>query len=530
MCRELASGSLAKGGVNMGGNAVPLLEAVGIRKRFGGVVALDGASLQCQAGEIHALLGANGSGKSTLAKVVTGVVAPDSGEVRIRGRVEQITGPVDMARLRIAAVYQELSLIPQLTVAENVLLNREPTRAGFVQDQALLERAAQVLHRLEQFLDRRLPLHEPVGQLSPADQQLVEIAKALSRDPEILILDEATASLRRHEVDALMRVVRELSAAGTGIIFISHRLGEVYELCQRATVLRNGRVVGVVELSETSERDLLRLMTGEELVLERRGRPQTSSGPVRLRVQGLRVTHRLDDISLEARAGEVIGLGGLQGQGQSDLLRALFGDLPRASGHIEVDGKPVRFRRPSDAIRHGVVLVPGNRGQEGLFMIRSVLENLTLPSVARRSRAGFLSLQHERAAAQRMLAELQVKVGSLSDSVATLSGGNQQKVVVGKWLLTEPKILLLDDPTKGVDVQARNEIYRVVEGLRDAGLVVIINSSDDSELVALCDRILVLYEGRVIDELRGERLTEQELVAASLRLGSSDGKEGIRHD
>lgn len=506
------------------------MEALEIRKRFGGVVALDGASLQCRPGEIHALLGANGSGKSTLAKILTGVVAPDAGEVRIRGRVEQISGPADMARLRIAAVYQELSLIPQLTVAENILLSREPTRAGFVQEKALLERAAQVLYRLEQHLDRRLPLHEPVGQLAPADQQLVEIAKALSRDPEILILDEATASLRRHEVDALFRVVRELSAGGTGVLFVSHRLGEVYELCQRATVLRNGRVVGTVELRDTSEQDLLRLMTGAELVLERRNRAHSASGPVRLRVQGLRVAHRLEDISLEARAGEIVGLGGLQGQGQSDLLRVLFGDLPRSAGQIEIDGQPVRFRRPSDAIRCGVVLVPGNRGQEGLFIIRSVLENLTLPSVARRSRAGLLSLQHERAAAQRMLAELQVKVGSLGDSVATLSGGNQQKVVVGKWLLTDPKILLLDDPTKGVDVQARNEIYRVVESLRDAGLVVIINSSDDSELVALCDRILVLFEGRVIDELRGERLTEQELVAASLRLGSSEEKEGMSHD
>lgn len=513
----------------MGGNAVPLLEAVGIRKRFGGVVALDGASLQCQAGEVHALLGANGSGKSTLAKVVTGVVAPDAGEVRIRGRVEKISGPADMDRLRIAAVYQELSLIPQLTVAENVLLNREPTRAGFIHREALWQRAAEVLHRLEQYLDRRLPLHEPVGQLSPADQQLVEIAKALSRDPEILILDEATASLRRHEVDALNQVVRELSAAGTGILFISHRLGEVYELCQRATILRNGRVVGTVDLAETPERDLLRLMTGEDLVLERRGRSRPMSRPVRLRVEGLRVAGCLDEISLEARAGEVVGLGGLQGQGQSDLLRALFGDLPHAAGRVEIDGKPVRLGQPADAIRHGMVLVPGNRGQEGLFMIRSVLENITLPSLAHRSWAGWLSLQRERNAARHMLNRLQVKVGSLDDSVATLSGGNQQKVVVGKWLLTEPKILLLDDPTKGVDVQARNELYRVVEDLRDAGLVVILNSSDDSELLALSDRILVLYEGRVVDELRGERLTEQELVGASLRLGSSDRKEGMSH-
>ena len=513
----------------MAGSSTPLLEVAGIQKRFGGVVALDGASLQCRTGEVHALLGANGSGKSTLAKVVTGVVAPDAGEVRIRGRVEQIRGPADMARLRIGAVYQELSLIPQLTVAENILLGREPARAGLIRERALWQRAAEVLRRLERFLDRRLPLHEPVERLSPADQQLVEVAKALSRDPEILILDEATASLRRQEVDALAQVIRELSAAGTGILFISHRLGEVYELCQRATVLRNGRVAGTVDLAGTPERVLLHLMTGEQPALEPAPKLRADSGPVRLRVQGLRAAGRLDGIAFDARAGEIVGLGGLQGQGQPELLRALFGDFPLASGRIELDGKPVRFRKPSDAIRHGVALVPGNRAQDGLFLIRSVLENLTLPSMNRRSRLGLLSPRRERAAAERMLAELQIKAGSLCDPVATLSGGNQQKVVVGKWLLTRPKILLLDDPTKGVDVRARHELYRVVKSLRAAGLVVIISSSDDSELLALCDRILVLYEGRVADELQGERLTEQELVAASLRLGSARGKEGTSH-
>lgn len=507
-----------------------LLEVVDVHKHFGGVVALDGASLECRAGEVHALLGANGSGKSTLAKVVTGVVVPDRGEVRIRGRAERITGPADMMRLGIGAVYQELSLIPQLSVSENIMLFHEPTRRGRIDSEQLWRRAMMVLDRLTADLGRRLPLHAPVQDLSPAEQQLVEIAKALSRDPYVLILDEATASLRKEEVEALFRVVRELKAEGRGIVFISHRMQEVYDLCDRATVLRNGSTVGTVDLASTPEDQVLRMMTGEELDYGGRYHGRGAVGPIRLRVEGLRVGHRVQGVSFSLHGGEVIGLGGLQGQGQSELLRALFGDLPVDAGTVTVDSREVRFRGPFDAVRNGVVLVPGNRTREGLFMIRSILENLTLPSVGRRSRLGFLSPRDEWVAASRPVDELQIKLSDLNQPVSSLSGGNQQKVVVGKWLLTDPRILLLDDPTKGVDVRARGELYGVIDQLRSRGMAVVLNSSDNSELLTLCDRVLVMYEGAIVDELAGPRLTEAELVAASLRMNvaaSSSAAKGV---
>lgn len=521
-----------------------ILEAKGVHKRFGGVVALDGASLSCERGEVHALLGSNGSGKSTLAKVITGVVAPDAGEIKIRGKVEAPRSPADMRRLRVAAVYQDLSLIPQLTVAENILLHEEPRgRWGFIDSKALRRKAATAAEQFAEALGRSIPMDELVGNLSPSEQQTVEIIKALARNPEILILDEATASLHKGEVDALFETITKLKAKGCAILFISHRMEEIFRFCDRATVLRNGQTVGTVKLSEASEGDLVDMMVGQRMDEVRAGRGQATRGkesqegpekfqregsqPVVLRIHNLRAGDgAVRDVSLELREGEVVGLGGLQGQGQSELLKAIFGALPLESGRIEINNNPVSISKPMDAIRNGIALIPGDRAREGLFPVRPVLENLNIASMHRRSAAGFLRARREEAAAGSIVSDLQIKVEDLSHPVHTLSGGNQQKVVVGRWLLNGPRILLLDDATKGVDVHAKSEIYAIIERLREQGAAVLLYSSDDLELVTLCDRVLVLYEGKIVETLSGADLTENRLVSAALRLApSGNGSE-----
>lgn len=495
----------------------------GLHKRFGGVVALNGATLACDRGEVHALLGANGSGKSTLNKVLTGVVRADAGDIRISGDQAVISGPTDMQRYKIAAVYQELSLVPQLSVAHNIVLPHEPiTRLGFVRRRALLERARSWAARFERALDRKFDLNETVENLSPSDQQLVEIMKALSREPDILILDEATASLHHEEVKALFSIVKQLKQQGKLIIFVSHRMDEVFELCDRATVLRNGRTVGTVSLKESTEADLVQMMVGDVEVMSRRqAEIDWESRPAVLQVRGLHATN-VRDVSFTLRAGEVIGLGGLQGQGQSELLSALFGVNPAVQGQIQISGQRVTLRKPQQAMRAGIAYIPGNRGREGLFLQRPILENLTFTSMASRARwGGILSPGKERSAAAAMVKDLLIKIGQLSDPVSTLSGGNQQKVVVGKWMLNEPRVLLMDDPTKGVDIGAKAEIYDLIDRLTEAGVAVVINSSENMELLNLSDRILVLYEGRIVSELAAAELTENRLIAASLRVSTS---------
>lgn len=492
----------------------------GVRKRFGGVVALDGASFAAERGEVHALLGANGSGKSTLSKVLTGVVAPDEGRIEIDGQEVRIRGPQDTRKYRIAAVYQELSLIPQLTGMENILLAYEPANSlGFIDRKGLERAVLEVAARFEQALGRRIDLHRPVETLSPGDQQLIEAYKALARQPEILILDEATASLRQAEVEALFQVVRELRDKGALIIFISHRFQEVFALCDRATVLRNGQTVGTVDLAGVTEKDLVDMMVGRGAVSEVREAPTPPRDDVVLRVRGL-CGPRLQGVSFELRAGEVLGLGGLQGQGQSELLRVLFGAEQASAGEIEVAGRRVVFRHPRDAVRHGLALVPGNRAREGLMLGRPILENLTIASMHRRRRGpGFLSARREKEAADGAVRSLGIKIGHLSDPASTLSGGNQQKIVVGKWLLNKPRIILMDDPTKGVDVGAKAELYRFIRELTQEGVSVILNSSENMELLGLSHRVLVMYEGAIADVLEGDDLNENRLVAAAMRVG-----------
>jgi ribose transport system ATP-binding protein len=497
---------------------VALVEMADVHKRFGGVVALAGASLSAEAGELHALIGPNGSGKSTLNKTLTGVVAPDRAEIKVDGRPVAFRGPQEAQAVGISAVYQELSLVGDLTVAENVGLGVEPTRLGFLDRDEQRRRVHQVLERFASAFEGRLPLDRPVASLTSAERQIVEIGKAIARNPRILVLDEATASLHQAQVQVLFEVVRELRDRGVLVIFTSHRLDEVFALCERATVLRGGKNVRTVDLTRTTESELVTMMLGHALEQPERPRPQEiAARPAVLEVHDL-TTARLRGISFQLREGEILGVGGLVGQGQSELLSALFGAARVRGGEIRLNGSPVRLHGPRQAARAGIALIPGDRAREGLFGRRPILENLTLPSAARRTLAGILRNDRERRAAGEAVRRLRIKLRRLEDAVSTLSGGNQQKVVVGKWLLTEPRIVLMDDPTKGIDVAAKEELYESMRSLADLGVGILFHSTDNLELVEYCARVLVLFEGRVVATLEGDDLTEDRLLSASMRV------------
>ena len=505
---------------------MPFLVMEAVSKRFGGVRALQGASLQVNAGEVHGLLGANGSGKSTLNKVLSGTVNPDQATISIAGEPVRITRPIDAHRHHVASVYQQLSLVPELSIADNLSLGTEISRAGFVDQKRSRQYAEDALAHFLPGMDDGITLNTEVGDLSPGSQQLVEIAKAVGRHPRILVLDEATASLRRDQVELVFSRVRQLVDEGVAVVFVSHRLEEVRQICQKATILRNGKTVATVDMQDMSEARLVRLMVGDLVEDETEKTEQTQRAVLREEVQlETRNLHsaNLRGINLDARKGEVVGLGGLQGQGQSELLHVLFGDIAKTSGEVKIAGETQNYRRPRGGISAGVALVPGDRGSQGLLMTRPILENLSIISGRKRLVAKwFINMGREKQAAGAEVDRLQIKIGNLRDAVSTLSGGNQQKIVLGKWLMNDPRVVLLDDPTKGVDVGAKAEIYEIIRTLAATGVTVILNSSDDQELVALCDRVFVLYEGEVVTVLSGSEVTQDNLVSAALLVGTAD--------
>jgi ribose transport system ATP-binding protein len=483
-------------------------------KHYGAVKALTEGNLEVAAGEIVALLGANGSGKSTLGKIVTGMVAPTGGELLLNGQPVRFSSPYAARRQGITAVYQELSLVPDMTVTENIFLGHEPSWGGvLMQPKVMRERATALLKLFEGTVDVSADML--VTALSPSERQIVEILKALSQRPRVLILDEATASLDSQQVERLFVLMQRWRAEGMAMVFVSHRMDEIFRVADRAVVLRSGATVGSRLMAETDERTLVTMMIGDAPPPQRFAAAESSSGAVRLALSGLK-TARLKGIDLELRDGELLGLGGLHGQGQEDLLRALFADIP-AAGEMRLNGQLVSFKHPRQAMRAGVAYVPGDRGSEGLLMIRSILENLQLPSW---QRYGFPLRQREaKAAAAAVSRQLSLKMAGLEAPVSSLSGGNAQKVVIGKWLLRQPKLLLLNDPTKGVDVGSKGEFYQLLTELRRQGTAILLYSSDDEELLGLCDRVIVLQDGRVTAQLAGEALTRPNLVAASMGTG-----------
>ncbi len=494
---------------------MPLLSASGVSKRFGGVVALHAVDFACEPGEIHALLGENGAGKSTMIKVLCGVQQADAGTIEYDGRPAPYSDPAGAVQAGIVPVFQELSLVPDLTVAQNLVLGREPRNRLGLLDQRRMRRDAAALFA-ELGFDSLDPGAE-VRHLPLADRQLAEIAKAVSRNPRVLILDEATSALNRREVERVFAVVRQLRDQGTSIIFISHRMDEVQALCDRATVFRDGATVGTVVIGETSPSEIVRMMVGRPLQDIYPPRPERVEPfqPL-LEVEGLTWGSRLRDVSLQVRAGEIVGLSGLEGQGQADLLFALFGVYSGVQGRVTLDGRPVGKSGTAQAMKAGLALVPEDRKTQGLVLPMSVRDNIVMATLRDHGKMGFLSPAAEREASYGMRDRLAIRTASVETPVRFLSGGNQQKVAIAKWLLTDARVYLLSDPTRGIDVGAKLEIYELMRELTSAGKGVLFFSTDLSEIVGLCDRALVMYEGAIVRELAGDDLTDANLIEAAV--------------
>jgi ribose transport system ATP-binding protein len=490
------------------------LSARRVVKTYGGVVALADGNLQVQGGQVMALLGANGSGKSTLSKIITGVVTANSGELLLNERPLRLSSPQAARKQGISAVYQELSLVPDLTVAENIWLTHEPLRLGMVNRRAMRQKTRDLLDLFGGTFKGNLQPEAPINTLSPDEKQIVEILKALSYRPRLMILDESTASLDSQQVSRLFDLVTDWKKSGMAIIFVSHRMEEIFRIADAATVLRNGYTVGERAIHATDERELVELMIeGREKIARHKSSVAAPDGsPALLRVENLR-TSTLKGVSFSLEAGELLGLGGLQGQGQADLLLAIFG-AQSFSGTIQWAGQAVHFRHPRQAMQADIAFVPGERAAQGLLLIRSILDNFQLASWGKYGTP--LNMKRSRADAGRMSEELKLVMAGLDAPVSSLSGGNAQKVVIGKWLLRQPKLLLLNDPTKGIDVGAKSEFYALLDKLRAEGTAILFYTSDDDELLGLCDRVLVLHDGRICAELQGEALTHSALVSASL--------------
>lgn len=495
----------------------------GITKRFGPVVALSAVDLQVDAGQVVGLIGQNGAGKSTLLRVLGGLYPPDEGQIRIGGRPVSIPSPAAAAALGISIIHQEFSLIGHLSVAENLLLGREPVgRLGLVDRRRRRETAASLLRRLGLELDP----DRPVDGLSVAEKQQVEIARALSLDARIFVMDEPTAALNGVAVERLLGVVRALKAEGKAVIFVSHRLEEVFAIADEVVVLRDGRRVGHLTRPEMRAETAVRLMTGREHPPSAGGGRRCPGRDLVLEVRGLTVPGAFYDVTFGVGRGEVVALVGLEGQGQREVLRALFGLLPRHRGQVLVDGRPVRLASPRDAIRCGLGFVPEERKTEGLCLSRSVAENVAMATLERRQVAGFVRMARERRTVEGLIGRLRIATPSPAQRVDRLSGGNQQKVVIARWLVTRPKVMLFSEPTRGIDVAAKEEVYQLIERLASEGAGILLTSSDMQEVLRLADRILVMYEGRLVAEFSPDSLSAAELTRA--QWGFAAGGAGAR--
>jgi len=496
-----------------------LLEMRAIGKSFPGVRALDGVSFDLFAGEIHALVGENGAGKSTLMKILGGVYPYPSydGDVQIAGLTKRFRTVRESEHAGIAIVFQELSLVPELTVGENIFLGREPGRLGVVDWNGLYAQSAALLHELN--LD--ISPHAQVGKLGTGRQQLVEIAKALSQNAQILVLDEPTAALTDAEAESLFAVLEQLRSRGIGTIYISHRLEEVFRLSNRITVLRDGRTIGTNPASELSQSQVIARMVGRE-VSQIFPATKHQVGEVVLEARHLHAEepitgkHVVNDVSFSVRQGEVLGIAGLMGAGRTETLQCLFGAFPgRTRGEIFVGGKKVPISRPADAMAHGIGFVTEDRKRSGLVLDQTILRNMTLAALPKLSGRFTTNESREMEAARPVAESLRVKASSLYTLAGTLSGGNQQKVVLGKWLLNTPKVLLLDEPTRGIDVGAKQEIYTTIAKLAESGMAVILVSSELPEVLGLSDRVLVLHEGIQTGEFTREQATPEAVMAAA---------------
>jgi ribose transport system ATP-binding protein len=492
-------------------------EVTGIKKRFGGTVALDGASLACETGEIHGLIGENGAGKSTMIKIISGVYKTDAGTVTIMDEKVSLRNPWEGVEHGVVVVHQEFSLVPDLTVAENLFLPRPPVGKLGLIDMDDMEKEAD--HYFAKIGVKGIFPDEPVGAMTLRGRQILEIVKALYREPRILILDEPTSALSHEDVEWLADTVRRLRDQGVALVYISHRLGEIKDLCDRFTVLRNGKEVGTYRANEIDDDEVIRLMIGRSLASSFPARPPYREDlQAAIKVENLRSDTGLSGVDFTLRRSEVLGIAGLQGQGQRALFRCLFGVERLSRGVISVDGKPVRIRSPRDAIHAGmgftIGLVPEERKTEGLFLDLPIRHNVTLPILDTLTHGGWIDNERERSGLEGIMKKVNIDLEVADAMVNSLSGGNQQKVVIAKWLLADCMNMLMYDPTRGVDVGTKFEIYSLIREMANSGKAVLIYSTELPELVNLCDRVLALYQGEITAEFKGEEITEEKLLAA----------------
>jgi ABC-type sugar transport system ATPase subunit len=490
----------------------PLLALRGITKRFPGVLALDAVDFTVRAGRVHALVGENGAGKSTLLKVLAGAERPDRGTIALDGRPMSFAGPRDALRTGITVVYQELSLVPALGADANILLGMEPVRRGLLDQRTLSARAADALRTF----GAEFAAGTPVRELSVAEQQLVELARALARDARLIALDEPTAALSHPETERLFAQIRALCARGLGVVFVSHRLEEIRRIADEITVLRDGRRVFSGPASEVDDAGLIRYMVGRDVEYTRVPPTAPPEGAPLLEVRELTRRRAFAGVSLALRRGEIVGLAGLVGAGRTEVARCIAGADPFDAGELVLRGTTYRPRSPREAIARGVVYLPEDRKTQGLILGMKVRENVTLAALARFTPFGVLRRRAERDAAARQVAFVELRPPETEREAGTLSGGNQQKVVLAKWLLAEADVLLFDEPTRGVDVATKAELHRVIRSLADAGKAVLVISSELPEIIALADRIVVLREGRVAGELPAAAATAERVLALAL--------------
>ena len=507
--------------------AEEILKMVNITKRFAGITALDRVQFSCSKGEVHVLAGENGAGKSTILKILAGIHQADEGEIYFHGKKVEIRNPGQSQKLGIAMVFQELTLVGEMTVWENIYLNQEPvTRLGRINRREIKKRILAVMDRYGIHIDP----DATVSSLPVAEQQMAEILKILVRDPELIILDEPTSALAKKEVKQLYQIIHNLIADGKTIIFISHRLEELFELGDRITVFKDGCYIGTRNMNEINEDDLIRMMVGRSLNhVFPPSVCQVDHSQVIFEVKNLAdADHKLNHVSFQVHKGEILGVAGLQGHGQTELLNAVSGLYPLSEGEIIVNGKRVGIKNTGQAIANGIALVPSDRKNQGLMLELSNRHNLSISSMKKRMKGCFIDKKAEQAFSESMVSKLSIKMGELDLPVSSLSGGNQQKVVLGKELATEPRVILFDEPTRGIDVEAKREFYQIMHGLAAQGVAVVMNSSDMLEVIGMSSRVIVMYEGRISGILEKAELTEERIMQLGMGLGKNrkEGEEG----
>ncbi|MEY8874975.1 MAG: sugar ABC transporter ATP-binding protein [Leptothrix sp. (in: b-proteobacteria)] len=494
--------------------SVPLLEIEGIRKAFPGVVALDDVRFSLRAGTVHALMGENGAGKSTLMKIIAGIYTPDLGEIRVKGRALTLHGPLDALNNGIAMIHQELNLMPYMTVAENIWIRREPLNRFGLVDHAELRRRTQAL------FDRLVIDIDPeaeVRSLSIASRQMVEIAKAVSFDSDVLIMDEPTSALTDKEVAHLFRIIKQLRAQGKGIVYITHKMNELFEIADEVSVFRDGKYIDTKPSGEVTRDEIIKMMVGREIT-QMFPKETVPIGDVVLSVKSLAVDGIFKDISFDIRAGEILGLAGLVGSGRSNVAEALFGVVPATGGTISINGQPIVIHNPATAMNAGMAFLTEDRKDTGCFLILDILSNMESAVLSQRYvKYGFVQQGELSRDCEAMSRSLRVKTPDLAEVIQNLSGGNQQKVLIGRWLLTKPKILILDEPTRGIDVGAKAEIHRLVSQLAADGVAVLMISSEMPEVLGMSDRVMVMHEGRVtgiVDRADADQVRIMELASS----------------